>query len=155
MMLIVCEPCSLCIRVMGDAEELTHLVGEKSDFWPDKYVCPACEKPCLGVLEIDADPKIYALLSLIDVNPEEAFKALHGMGLPHEGDCRSAVVDGLLRTQPIRKAKLKDIPHTHRCRVDWLELWDGTRLYFGAGAEGAVVYRVTKPTSHVEKIDGR
>jgi hypothetical protein len=153
MILIICEPCSICLRVMGDAEEIDHLVGEKSDFWPNKFVCPTCEKTCVGVKEIDADPQVLNLLSLMDLGPEDAFKAMHGMGLPHEGDCRAPVVDELLRTQPIRKVKTKEIPHTHRCRVDWLELWDGTRMYFGAGAEGAVVYRITKPVSHVKRLD--
>jgi len=155
MILIVCQPCSLCIRVMGDPKEISHLVGEKSDFWPDKYLCPRCDQACHGVAEIDAAPSVYSVLALVDVNAQEAFAALHGMGLPEEGDCRKDVLEELLREQPFRRLGGRDVPHTRRCLVDWLELWDGTKLYLAAGADGAVVYRIARPTSYVEKIDGR
>jgi hypothetical protein len=155
MILIICQPCALCIRIMGDPEEISHLIGEKSDFWPDKYVCPRCEKSCEGIAEIDVDPSAYLAVELVDVNAQEAFAAMHGMGLPHEGDCRKLVLEGLLKEQPVRKLHGRNIPHTNRCSVDCLELWDGSKLYFAAGAEGAVVYRITRPTSYVEKVDGR
>jgi len=154
MILIVCQPCFICLRVMGDPEEISPLVGEQSDFWPDKYVCPMCDKRCIGLKESDADPSVYSVLSLMDVNAQEAFAAMHGLGLPNETDCRHSVLEKLLKEQPVRKVHGKDVAHTNRCIVDWLELWDGSKLYFGAGAEGAVVYRISRPGSYVEKVDG-
>lgn len=154
MILIVCESCQLCLRVMGSREEVQSLVGEDSSFWPDQYPCPRCEKLIYAVRELEADPRIFGLLTLVDVNAGEAFAALNGMGLPEEGDCRRGVLEDLLRTHPVKKLSGKDIPGTNRCRVDFIELWDNTRLYFAAGAEGAVVYRVVRPRSYVEKIDG-
>lgn len=155
MILIACEPCQLCIRVMGDAEEIEHLVGTRSDFWQERnYRCPICEQRSVAYLEREVDPRVYGFSRLVDLNPQEAFSAFMGLGLPEEGDCRKEVVEELLRTKKVKTVKGKNIPGTNRCRLDFVELEDGARLYFGAGAEGAVVYRVMLPPSYREKVDG-
>lgn len=155
MILIACEPCQLCIRVMGDVEEIEHLVGTRSDFWRERnYRCPVCEQRSVAYLEREVDPRVYGFSRLVDLNPQEAFSAFMGLGLPEEGDCRKEVVEELLRTKKIKGIKGKNILGTNRCRLDFVELEDGTRLYLGAGAEGAVVYRVMLPPSYREKIDG-
>jgi len=154
MILIVCTPCSLGMRVMGHVEDLQSLVGERCEFWPDKFICPRCEGPARGVLEVEADMHAVARLELVDVDPFEAFAAMHGLGLPAERDCRREVVEQLLREHPIRKVEGATIPGTNRCRIEALELWDGTKLYLGAGAEGAVIYRIRKP-AYTEKFCGR
>jgi hypothetical protein len=154
MILIVCEECELCLRVMGDPKEISFLLGPESDLWPDKFVCPKCEKSMRGFLELEADPRVLNFVDLVDLNPQEAFAAMNGMGLPSEGQCSQETVSTLLREHPIRRIKAVDIPNTNRCRLDSLELWDGTQVYLAAGAEGAVVYRIVRPTSYVEKVDG-
>ena len=155
MILIVCENCSLCMRVMGPAEEIVYLVGEKSEYWPDKYPCPTCEKMCKGVPELLSDPRALSVMNLVEVNPQEAFAALNGLGLPKETNCTAEVVGALLLEQPIRRIKAANVWGANRCIIDHFELWDGTRVYLGAGGEGAVVYRIVRPQSYVEKADGR
>jgi hypothetical protein len=154
MILVICQPCSLCMRIMGSSEQITHLVGEQSDYWPNKFPCPRCEKPCAGYLELSVDPRTLNQVELVELNAEEAFAAFNGLGFPKEGDCRTEVLEALLREQPVRKIAGRDVFGTTRCLVEYIELWDGTRLYFGAGSEGAVVYRIVKPQSYVRKIDG-
>jgi hypothetical protein len=155
MILVTCEKCSLCIRIMGSAQEIDYLVGEHSDFWPDKFPCPQCEKPALGIFELEMNPNALGLFRVVDLNPQEAFAAFNGFGLPHELFCSAASLNSLLREQPIKRVAARDIPGTTRCRVDFFELWDGTLVYFGAGGEGAVVYRIVRPASYVEKVNAR
>jgi hypothetical protein len=145
----------MAVRVMGNPTQIDSLVGEHSDFWPDKYPCPHCEKPTFAAREMDVDPKIYTSFTLTDVSPEEAFSALHGLGLPKELECGIDAVEAVLKEHPVRRIIGATVPGTSRCCIHQLELWDGTRLFFGAGAAGAVIYRMVRPRSFVEKLDGR
>lgn len=104
-------------------------------------------------MEIETDPVSIRQLAVIDLTPEEAFAAFKGIGLPKEMQCSLETVSNLLKQQPIRKVVGTDIPGTTRCRLECLELWNGTKVYLGAGAEGAVVYRVSFPHSYVEIND--
>ena len=155
MILVLCQPCALGFRIMGGADEVDALVGECSDFWPDKFPCPRCEKDCMGVSELAADPRALRAFELVELTPQEAFAAFNGLGLPSEGQCTVEEITRLLREQPIRHLGAVNLPGTTRCRINFLELWDGTRLHFGAGAEGAVLYRRVLPRTAVEKFDAR
>jgi hypothetical protein len=91
-------------------------------------------------------------MELRDLTPHEAFAAFNGFGLPEEQDCALESVQKLLAEQPVRKVVGTSITGMRRTIIDSLELWDGTRVYFGAGAEGACIYRIVRPTMYAEKV---
>lgn len=159
MIVVVCLPCELAIRVMPanvanhrSAQELDQLVGKASPFWPDQYPCPRCGKNARGFLEKMVDPKVLQALVLQEATPQEAFAAFHGMGFPDEQRCSLETVQELLLGTPVRRVIGKNVTGQERTIIDALELWDGTRVHFGAGAEGAVIYRITKPVSYAQKV---
>lgn len=154
MVIVVCLPCSTAFRVAGAPEELAHLVGEQSDFWPNKFPCPLCGVLTEGMRDSDIAEAARAALRFRELTPQEAFAAFHGLGLPEERPCTGGVVSELLRSSPVRRVVGKDIPGTTRFMLDHIELWDGTKLFFGAGREGAMVYKISKPQSYVDKING-
>lgn len=158
MIVVVCLPCSLVVRVMplnasspASTQELEQLVGTRSDFWPNRYPCPRCGANAQGMLERAADPNALALLKLQDLTPQEAFAAFNGCGFPDEQHCSMAAVQALLLEQPIRRVVGTDVRGAERIIVDHFELWDGSRVYFGSGGDGAVVYRITRPVSYTKK----
>lgn len=153
MILIVCTDCALAMRVEGAEAELDFCVGKSSGFWPDKYPCPECDKLCMGMLEMEAETDAVASLRVIDVTPSEAFAALNGLGFPSERMCTKEIVERLLKEHPIRKVSARDVQGAERCVVDHLELWDGSKMYFGPSSQGAVVYRITRPHSYVKQVD--
>ncbi len=153
MIIVCCPQCRLALRVIGELLEVASLVGEQSEFWPDKYVCPRCEyKSAVGSVEKALSSEALVGYELRDLSTNELFAALNGLGLPDEGSCRLAKINELLKEKPVRKIEGFDIPGTDRCVLCRLVLWDGTRLYFGAGPEGAVIYRNVPPQSYAEKI---
>lgn len=159
MILVVCLPCAFVIRVMpaqvteaSSAQEVRQLVGQASEFWPDKYPCPHCGLLAKALQEHDADPAVLQTLTLQDLTAQEAFAAFNGFGLPQEQRCALSSVEALLREQPVRRVLGKNVSGDERTIVDALELWDGTKVYFGAGAEGAVIYRVARPVSYAARI---
>lgn len=158
MILVLCLPCELAVRIMparvGDAlslDELETLVGRKSPYWPDKYPCPNCTKEAKGIREVEADPEVLGLLNLHDLTPEEAFAAFNGLGFPGEQTCTFEEVQELLKKQPIRRVIGRTVVHSTRAVLDAIELWDGTKLHLGAGMEGAVVYRISRPPGYTDK----
>jgi len=152
MIIVLCHHCSLTVRVMGDSDEVQHLVGERSDFWPDRYPCPRCGRHAVGNLEQDILAGELARFHVRDLTPQEALAAFHGFGLPSEQRCTKETVETLLRENPIRRVAAKNIEGAERCYVQHLELWDGTKIYFGAGPDGAVIYRIAPPYSYTEKV---
>jgi hypothetical protein len=152
MILILCSKCALAIRVMGDADEIRPLVGDRSEFWPDKYICPRCEERAVGCHELEASAADVERLRPRDLTPQEALAAFHGLGLPDEQLCNKALLESLLRQQPIRHIAARDIEGSRRCYLHHIELWDGTKIYLGAGSDGAVVYRIAHPHSYTEQV---
>lgn len=159
MIVVACLPCARAVRVMpafagdpGSAQQLDQLVGRRSDFWPDKFPCPWCGKWATGMLEHEADTRVLQVMSLQDLTPDEAFAAFNGLGFPDEQRCSLESVQALLLESPVRKVLGKSVSGMERTIIDALELWDGSKVYFGAGAEGAVVYRITRPVSYTAKV---
>jgi hypothetical protein len=158
MIVIACTPCAFAMRVMPESvtsirsvQELDQLIGKRSDFWPDKYPCPKCGQMATGFAEREVDGRVLQLMELKEVTPQEAFAALNGLGFPDEQKCSLGAVQELLRGQPFRKLVGTDVVGMERTIVDYIELWDGTKVYFGSGAEGAVIYRITRPVSYANK----
>jgi hypothetical protein len=158
MIVVVCLPCKSAIRVMPESvasmesvRELDQLVGTRSEFWPDKYLCPLCSKPARGLKEREVDAEVLSLMTVQEATPKEAFAAFNGLGFPDEHHCSLDTVQALLKEQPVRRIIGTDVRGAERTIIDALELWDGTRVYFGAGAQGAVIYRITRPVSYAGK----
>lgn len=155
MMLIVCaalQDCESVFRVLGDWAEVQTLVGPRSEFWPQGYTCPKCGGPAQGAMESDIDPRVLAGFQIREVEAQEMYRAQYGMGLPEEMDCRREVIEQALRENPIRRVSGHEVAGANRFVLEYLELWDGTKLYFGASSHGAIVTRVVKQQSHVAKV---
>lgn len=153
MITVVCTVCNAALRVTGDMSEVDMLVGTRSEFWPDRYICFACGQPARSFLSPEVSAAVLAQLHIVDVNAQEAFAALNGLGVPDERTCCEEVVLPLFERQGI-KVKGRQIRGARRYCVDELEFPDGTRLYLGASPQGALIYRVTKAHSYVEASDG-
>lgn len=146
MMVAVCLPCKAGFRVKG--ADVDALLGPSSEFWPDGFTCPHCSKPAHGYLENEVSEAVYAILEIRDLTAVEAYAALTaGVGLPEDRDCRKEVLEAVVKEVPIRRVIGRDLPNTKRFEIDYLELWDGTRIYFGASANSAIIYRVTRERS--------
>jgi hypothetical protein len=160
MILVVCLPCASAVRIMPASvadttsnEELEILVGRKSNYWPNKFPCWTCGGSATGMRETEADPRVLRLMVVHDLTPQEAFAVFNGCGFPEEQVCAFDVIEALLRAQPIRRVIGKDIPLSARAVIDSIELWDGTKLHFGAAVEGAIVYRIVRPHSYVQAAE--
>lgn len=154
MILIVCSNCMHAIRVTGEDDETNFLVGEKSEFWPDKFTCYHCFCTCSGVLETEATPEVLRALDIVELNPQEAYAAIQGLGLPKEKECRFEMIARLFKEHPVKAVRGQDITGTSRCAIYDMELNDGTRVYFAASTHGAIVYRVVLPHSYTEAARG-
>jgi hypothetical protein len=159
MIIILCTPCNLAIRVMPakagslmSEREVAILLGPQSLLWPDKFECVRCTKPAMGMLELGADPRALAHMELRDLTPHEAVAAFNGLGLPEEQHCTLEAVQALLTEHPVRRVIGSTVKGQERTVIDALELWDGTKLYFGAGGDGAVIYRAVCPLSYTERV---
>jgi hypothetical protein len=91
-------------------------------------------------------------MELRDLTPHEAFAAFNGLGLPEEQHCSLESVQALLTEQPVRRVIGSTVKGQERTIIDALELWDGTKLHFSAGGEGAVIYRVVRSTSYATRV---
>jgi len=155
MIVIPCLACNVCMRTMGDAAQVDHLVGERSGFWPDQYPCIHCGALCRGLREIEADPAALQKMHVLDLEPEELFAALNGLGTPAEHRCTEAAVLALLQSK-VKRVVGREVQGQASTRfvLESMEFEDGHKMFFGAAPEGALVYRISKPHSYVEAVDG-
>lgn len=151
-MLFPCLQCCLAIRVIADPDEVTDLIGEKSAFWPAAYPCPVCGEKLSALEENDVDPSALMRLRVIDLTVTEAFAAFEGFGLPEEHGCSASIVADHLTGAAVARVRVQDVPNTGRSTIDFIELVNGTRIYLGASTAGAVVYRVTRPSSYLQRV---
>lgn len=151
MIYLLCSACKLALRVSpGETPgECESLLGPGSEWYPDNYPCFSCGRGA-SIMEpgdVGQDVEVH------DVSPKEAFAALHGLGLPEEKDCTAEAVRALLPGAKIQRVAVRQIRNSHRCVIDYLELEDGTRVYFGAGPPGAIIYRVSPKHSYAKAVD--
>lgn len=152
MIYIVCRECKAGLRISPDAlGELEALFGEGSDYYPNRYPCFRCERSIAQFVPA-VDSAALVSLELFDVNPKEAFAAMNGLGLPGEQECSAAAVSALFMGCPGVSVKTRHIRNSHRCIIEYIELKDGTKIYLGSSALGAIVYRVSKPHSYAEQV---
>lgn len=150
MMLFVCTSttCGARFRVVGEPLEVDSLLGKSSDFWPNGYVCPTCAAPADVNYEVGGEPS--GPTSILEA--QEMFRAQMGLGLPDEQNCQRAVVEKIFRQQRIRRLAGHDIPGAMGFCIEFLEMEDGTRIYFCASSHGAVVYRISAPINHADSV---
>ena len=160
MILVLCKACCLAVRVIPtdvtkatSAREVTDCVGERSDFWPDRFKCPRCDAPARGFLENAVDPAVLSLMEVKDLTAMEAFAAFWGMGLPEHRQCSFEDLELLLREKPVRRLHGHSVSGSEAHVLESIELWDGTRVFLGASPEGAVVYRVRPPFSYANRLE--
>lgn len=154
MIVIACKDCATAVRVTGEHEELSHLLGEmNSDWYPDKYPCPTAA--CKGKAEFmeSIEPSALRMLNLYDLTPHEAFAAFHGLGLPEERDCGPTAVREVLLKHRIKEVDVQLIRGSNRSVIYQLVLEGGIILYLGSSPFGATVYRLAKPKSALERLD--
>lgn len=143
MIYLTCGRCHHGLRVSpGQGGEAEHL------FHNGALPCWKCRAPLSRTAfeEMGVD--------YVDVTPQEALAAIHGLGLPGEGDCAAEAVAKLLTEKSIEKVGIRQIRNSHRSIIDYLELEDGTRVYLGSSSYGATVYRIAPRHSYVEANDG-
>ncbi len=143
MHLYVCGNCFFALRVLNGSSEGGDLVGPLSDTWGKFHECPECSaEKMYGHPENAIDSELMVKLRVRDLEPTECFTALLGGGLPDEQDATPDEVEKALLSSPIKEVTVRPIKGTRRAVLDRLFLENGTRLYLGAGPQGAVVYRI-------------
>jgi hypothetical protein len=153
--IIACKDCGTAVRVTGENDQLSHLVGElNQDWYPDKYPCPTAQ--CAGKAEFmeGIEPSAMRMLTIHDLTPHEAFAAFNGLGLPGEQDCGPTAVREVLLTNKVKAVDTRLIRGSHRSVIYSLTLEDGTILYLGSSSFGATVYRISKVQSAVKRLHG-
>jgi hypothetical protein len=152
-LVIICSGCGAIFRMLGGGiyDDGVQLVGPKSEWWPDKYVCPRCGAQAAGADE-ETLPRSIQTASIIDLTYIEMFSALSGFGLPDERPSSVENVAETLRSSPVKRVAGRNIANTERCMVDFIELDSGVRIYFGASTHGAVIYRIVKPISYASRV---
>ena len=145
MIVVLCNACMTAARVFGEEAELYSLIGEGSQFWPDKFKCVRCEGPAMGVNEAQIDVTLVPALTWKEYTAQELFSIQMGLGPPEERGCDVETVRSIFKQQRVVQVQGKTVPNTTRTTIDCLIFADGTRLYLGASSHGAVVYRIAKP----------
>lgn len=153
MMLLICSStaCGLVIRVVGDQQQVSAMLGPSSDFYPDRYKC-ACGAPAGLAFEEDINPQSIAGHPLRTLEAEEAFRVQYGLGLPEEQNCSRRNVEEALRRSPIKRVGGHEVAGSSSFILEFFELQDCTRLYFSASTHGAAVYRIVPPGGYAKKI---
>lgn len=152
-MMTLCATCGTVVRVIGDAVEIDHLVGERSSFWPEGYVCPRCDGVAVAVPAGKQSSEMFLGRpgeSLFELTPVEAFALFSGLGLPAERKCSVQEIEQTMLEGVVRWG-LETDPRNARTYLKWLETQQGTRLYLGAGPNGAVVFRI-RPKRQIGEV---
>jgi hypothetical protein len=151
MITIVCDKCKYALRVNGEVRDVDSLVGQASEYWPDKYSCYNCGATAVGYLTPEVSPLVFQTLIVTDVNPDEAFAALNGLGVPAERTCCEEVILPYFEQVGLR-VKGKQLRGQTRYILEELTFPDGTRMQVGPSPQGAVIYRIVKPHSYVSTM---
>lgn len=116
-------------------------MGPNSEWWPASYPCPKCRSLAHTIEAVG--PDALAALDVYDLNPQEAYSAFNGLGLPQERECGPTAVR-LAFQNPIKFIKARLIKGSNRSVLDSIEFADGSVMYFGASPYGAIVYRISE-----------
>jgi hypothetical protein len=105
----------------------------------------------VGYLTPEVSPLVFQTLIVTDVNPDEAFAALNGLGVPAERTCCEEVILPYFEQVGLR-VKGKQLRGQTRYILEELTFPDGTRMQVGPSPQGAVIYRIVKPHSYVSTM---
>lgn len=148
--LLVCQQCMTAIRVVGDMTEadyvLTPFVTSHSMCWTD-----TCPGPAQVVHQLPAE--LSAQLETRELSVGETWVALNGFGMPEEQECSPAAVKAAFTESPVRNVAVHPVRGSHRSQIEFIELENGTKIHFGSGPVGALVYRISKPHSYAKKVE--
>lgn len=153
MITVACTKCPCAIRVIGDATEISTLVGAQSSFHPDAYVCYSCGEKAACVLSPEVSALAERNMCVHELTPQEAFAALNGMGVPEEATCCAEVLVPMFASVGI-KVTGRQMPNTTRYAVDSLTFPDGRTVHLAASVVGALAYRITHKHSYVSAVEG-
>lgn len=157
MIYLVCHQCKAGLRVSpGEPGEIESLLEvDPSTYCPKNFFCFKCGKVTSTLVTPEEGSLNSRLrgIELFDVTPHEAFAAINGLGLPGEQDCSATAVAALLLDKTVKNVNTRVIRNSHRCIIDSIEFEDGTKMYFGASAMGATVYRISPRHSYVEEVE--
>ncbi len=153
MITIACFSCAHAISTIGEVSEVDILIGQRSDFWPDKYKCWACGGAMQAVLTPEVSTAVYSALFVYELSAQETYAALMGLGMPEERVVEADTVKQLFEQVGL-KVKGKSYRGQHRYFLDEIEFPDGTKLHLGASPQGAAVFRITKPHSYARSNAG-
>jgi hypothetical protein len=151
MITIVCLKCGTGIRTVGEEDELRSLFMG-SDWYPENYPCANAECSAKAQYVETIESLSLPAMDIHDLEPMEAYAAIHGLGFPEERDCGKTAVE-LVFEQPVKEVKVRQIRGQNRSVIDYIIFEDGTRLYLASAVEGAVAYRIAKPHSYAEAAD--
>lgn len=157
MMLVVCASvsCKTVTRIYASSvSELTGLVGERSEWWPSRYKCPSCEGQATAVYEGRVDPNEFQGFDIRSLEAADFFRFMMGVGLPEEMECQLEVLVEIFKAGKVAKLAGHPVRGSKHFCMDWMEMEDGTRLYFGASSHGATIFRITKKTNFAEREAG-
>ena len=154
MIIIACKDCGTAVRITGEHAELEHLLGEYCDWYPNKYPCPSVGCGSCAEFQDAVAPAALRELTMYDLTPHEAYAAFHGLGLPEERDCNPTAVEKALVGKTIRAVHVALVRGSNRSVIYNLTTEDGAILSLGSSPFGAVVYRMSKTQSAVERVDG-
>lgn len=152
MITIVCATCKHAICAVGEVSEVDLLIGQRSDFWPDKYKCWDCGKHMEGFLTPEISAAVLNELFIYELTAPETFAALMGLGLPQERVVETDTVLELFEKAGL-KVQGKSYRGEQRYFIDVIEFPNGMKLHLGASPQGAAVYRITKPHSYARTND--
>jgi hypothetical protein len=139
------ERCAFVARILvEDDQEADQLVGPSSDWYPDRYPCPLCGERCVFSTKCLKEGG-----NIRDLSVREAFIAFNGVGLPGEHECSASRVQQLLTEHRVTEATTRHISGTPRCVLSKITLENGIVLHLGSSVHGAVVYRISEPSSYV------
>lgn len=149
MIFITCTTCATAIRV-AEGEETDFLVGSHSELatLSRGYRCPSCSAQMQ--LTQGMDPISINGLNIHDLTAQEAFAAFNGLGFPEERDCGPEAVSKCFEKE-VKNIQMSWLKNTSRTHIEYVEFEDGTKMYFGAAPQGAVIYRIAPPRSFTQE----
>ncbi len=143
MIYVIWPKARLVVRVTGQPDRIGRLVGDGSPWYPDSYPCPLRGHHEDGVVAEAADASALGKVELRELTAEEAYVALSGLGFPEERDCRQCAVREQFEL-PVARVVTEPLPGTDRTLIRSIVFDDGSELFLGAAAEGAIAYRLAR-----------
>lgn len=148
-----CETCMATLQVHGDPEEFRQLIIEHP-MWEQGRPCTTFE--CPGAMNpLDADTreamgriKETGVLPVVEVNVQEAFKALCGGGLPDELGVSPEFVSILLESME-KKTVFAFTSPTGRTLLQRIQV-GGLMLHLSSSSYGPCVYKITRIGNELE-----